>query len=716
MRYLGGINSPAYNPLASNVTTGANTVQQGGVYTAASAAQASGLSQWVNDQYFPITSTLLQADNFANGSQNNTFLDSSPNNFTVTKNGNTAQGTNNPFGRPSGYWSNFFNGSGTGFLTISDSPTYDLGSSDFTIESWVILNISQIHNPWFIKGNASNYAAVRVQIETTGVTLFVSTSGAAWAINTTYTGIVCPINSWFHLAVTRSGTSVRIFINGVLAGTGTLSAGATLMNGTTSRLGVIPAALGNFNGSISNFRIVTGTALYTATFTPPNTPFTPTSQANTQLLMCQSNRFADNSTNGITIVPSAGSLGVSVVPSSPLNGAPNYTASNNGGGFYLDGTGDSLVIPDNPALELGTSDFCFECLFYATTTSGTGSLLQKRSGTAAYPIMLWRSGPTVQAFMSSVTAGDIFNSVNLGSIFTGTWNHASIYRIGTSIYGSLNGVITTCRTGTSQSVLNNSTAYTLGANGDGSTDPFTGYMSNARMVIGSSVYTSTSAPIPTAPLTPITNTKFLISSTNAAISDATAKNSFETAAQAQVSTAVKKYGSGSMYFDGSGDWVTTPSNPDINFGTGDFTIECWVNFSNTTATRSIAGKGVASSTGWEIYCNATPTLLIFIFGGAITYSSNYNFIVGQWYHIAVVRAGTGIGNIKMFINGFLIFESATAINTDLSTASPLYVGAGKGGASPFLGYIDDFRLTKGYARYTSTFIPPATALPRQSQG
>jgi hypothetical protein len=114
--------------------------------------------------------------------------------------------------------------------------------------------------------------------------------------------------------------------------------------------------------------------------------------------------------------------------------------------------------------------------------------------------------------------------------------------------------------------------------------------------------------------------------------------------------------------------------------------------------------------------NAAPTLLIFAFAGSITNSNNYNFNVGQWYHIAIVRSGTGIGNIKMFIDGFLIFESATAINNDISTTNPLYVGAGRGGATPFLGYIDDFRITKGIARYTSTFIPPATALPRQGQG
>jgi hypothetical protein len=716
MRYLGGINSPSYNPLAANVTTGATTVQQGGVYTTASVAQANGLQQWVGEPFFNRNGTLLQADNFANGSQNNTFLDTSGNGSTITRNGNTAQGTYNPFSVPNGYWNNNFDGTSTSFLTITDSSAYTLGANDFTIEGWVFLNVSQAHTPWFIKGNSSSYAAVRLQIEASVVSVFVSTNGSSWAISTGYT-FSCPIQSWFHVAVTRSGTSIRVFVNGVLVGApGALSAGATLMNGTDSRLGAIPGAINYLNGAISNFRIVTGTALYTANFTPPRAPFTATTNANTQLLMCQSNRFVDNSTNAIVIVPSSGSLGVIVRPTSPFNNAPNYTSSINSGGFYVDGTGDYLTITDSPTLELGANSFCYECFFFATTTSVTGSILQKRSGTGVSPIIIWRNSANIQVYLAASTQGDIVNGTSLGSITTNQWYHVAVYRIGTAIYGSLNGVITTLNANTSASVLNNSTGYTIGMNGDGTSDPFTGFFSNARLVIGSGVYTSTSAPIPTAPLTAITNSRLLISSTNAAISDATAKNNFETAAQAQVTTVIKKYGSGSMFFDGSGDWVTAVNNPDINLSTGDFTIEGWINFANAGAQRSIAGKGVAGSSGWEIYCNATPTLFIFVFGNTIQYSNNYNFNQNQWYHIAVVRAGTGIGNLKMFIDGFLTLESAVAINNDLSTASPLFVGAGRGGNTPFLGYIDDFRITKGVARYTTTFVPPATALPRQGQG
>ena len=706
MRYLGGINSPSYNPLAANVTTGVTTVQDGGIYTTSSAAQASGVQQWVNDPYFNQNSILLQADNATNGSQNNTFIDTSGNNFTVTKNGNTPQGTYNPFSVPSGYWSYAFDGTGD-YLTGNGSASLAFGSSDFTLECFIY--------PMAASGSIVIYdsrpagtlsgAYPFLYANMTAGTVVYYVSGA---IRITSNTIISP-NKWYYISISRVTGNTYMTINAVQQSQSWADSTTYLNGASRPAIGSDGNSIGTtpWNGYITNLRVIVGTGIV-----PSSIPKAPlTAITNTQLLTCQNNRFVDNSANAIPLTPAGD---VVPRPFSYFNNLPQYTAANNSGGFYVDGSGDYLSVTDNAGLELGSSDFCVECLFYATTTSVTGSIIQKRVGATVPPIIIWRNGSVVQIYLSSSTTGDIVSGVSVGSIAINQWYHVSVYRIGTSIYGSLNGVITTLKTGTSLAVLNNTAPYTFGLNGDGTTDPFTGYLSNIRFVIGSSVYTSSSAPIPTAPLTAITNTKLLISSTNAAILDATAKSALETAGNAQVSTVIKKYGSGSMYFDGTGDWVTTPSSPDTNLGTGDFTIECWINLTNASSARSIAGKGVASSTGWEIYCNATPTLLIFIYGGSITYSSNYNFNVGQWYHIAITRSGTGTNNLKMFINGTLIYESTTT--TDLSTTSPLYVGAGKGGASPWFGYIDDFRITKGVARYTNNFIPPATALPRQGQG
>ena len=714
MRYLGGINSPSYNPLAANVTTGVTTVQQGGIYTSSSASQNIPTGQWVDDPFFNQTTLLLQADNAVNGAQNNTFLDSSSNNFTVTRNANATQGSFSPFSVPAGYWSNSFAGGTTTLLATPSTSLFSFGTNNFSFEifgfavSWpAIWRFITTPTPFAVNGDTTS-GLVKLDLGAGGVS----------------TGITLPLNTWFHFVVTRQSGTVRVFLNGVLRYTVANSTNFSA-TGVTS-IGGIAGFSQAWSGYLSNLRVVNGnvptayqtssTTLNTLIFTPPTFPLTTTSQGapgTNTFLTCQSNRFVDNGTSALAITPTGD---VIPRPFTPYGSLPQYLSANNSGGFYVDGAGDYLIISDNATLELGANSFCYECFFFATSTSGTGTILQKRSGTGVSPIIIWRNSANIQVYLAASNQGDIVGGTSIGSITINQWYHVAVYRIGTAIYGSLNGVITTLNANTSASVLNNSTGYTIGMNGDGAAEAFTGYFSNARLVIGSGVYTSTSAPIPTAPLTPITNSRLLISATNAAILDATAKNNFETAAQAQVSTVIKKYGSGSMFFDGSGDWVTAVNNPDINLSTGDFTIEGWINFANAGAQRSIAGKGVAGSSGWEIYCNATPTLFIFVFGNTIQYSNNYNFNQNQWYHIAVVRAGTGIGNLKMFIDGFLTLESAVAINNDLSTASPLFVGAGRGGNTPFLGYIDDFRITKGVARYTTTFVPPATALPRQGQG
>lgn len=112
----------------------------------AASARAFGLfgstaSTAGTDPYF-FYNTLLLPGNGTNGAQNNTFLDSSTNNFTVTRNGNTTQGTFTPYGSN---WSNNFGGSTNYYLTIPSGQTpLNLSTGDFTVECWV--NLTDITN------------------------------------------------------------------------------------------------------------------------------------------------------------------------------------------------------------------------------------------------------------------------------------------------------------------------------------------------------------------------------------------------------------------------------------------------------------------------------------------------------------------------------------------------------------------------------------------
>jgi hypothetical protein len=84
-----------------------------------------------------------------------------------------------------------------------------------------------------------------------------------------------------------------------------------------------------------------------------------------------------------------------------------------------------------------------------------------------------------------------------------------------------------------------------------------------------------------------------------------------------------------------------------------------------------------------------------------------------WYYFAVVRSGSGTGNLKIYLNGTADATSAGAVTDAFTQTSILYVGADRVGGSPLNGYIDDLRITKGIARYTANFGAPGLSFPNQ---
>jgi hypothetical protein len=78
--------------------------------------------------------------------------------------------------------------------------------------------------------------------------------------------------------------------------------------------------------------------------------------------------------------------------------------------------------------------------------------------------------------------------------------------------------------------------------------------------------------------------------------------------------------------------------------------------------------------------------------------------LNTWTHVAWTRSGS---SNRLFINGTQVGSTTTDATNYTSTAS--FIGASQSGTLPFAGYIDDLRITKGYARYTSNFTPPSSA-------
>lgn len=176
---------------------------------------------------------------------------------------------------------------------------------------------------------------------------------------------------------------------------------------------------------------------------------------------------------------------------------------------------------------------------------------------------------------------------------------------------------------------------------------------------------------------------------------------------AQIDTSESKFGGSSGLFDGSGDRVTTPDSSDFDFSTGNFTIDFWVKF-NSVGSCDLVSKGT-NLAGWDVvYANGTSELRMY--GNGVNYASggsSFSPSANVWYHIAIVRDGN---TLRFFVNGSQVgTDNVTSANFD-GSASVLAIGSNSAGSfGSFNGWMDELRIVKGTAVWTSGFTPSSIA-------
>ena len=631
---------------------------------------------------------LLLNGNGTNGAQNNTFLDSSTTNATVTRLGTTTQGSFSPFSLPDGQWSNRF--SSDALLQASNSIG-NFGTGDFTVEFWInAFSSAQSVMVDFRGTGGSGSTQLRIQFDN------ANTIVAGWQNDLQLVATsTAALNVWTHVAVVRSGTTASLYVNGISQASITDS---TSLTDSGLVVGAYQGSSFYLGAYLSNIRVVKGTAVYTSNFTPPTTSLTAIT--NTSLLTCQSNTFKDNSSNNYAFTVNGNP---STEPFSPFAPTAAYSTSVNGGSIYILGQGsdsysltEGLSLPANTGYVFGTGDFTVECWYRQTEVPQADSMMLTNSD-GSFPHN-WQMNSALGSLGNRLGWswwGNNMSSTAVPEFKNNVWYHCAVARESSTTRLFVNGVLYYSFSDTRDYDVNKTLL---------SISRGTFFISNARIIKGTALYTATFTP-PTAPVTAISGTTLLLNGTNAGIFDNAAKNDLKTIGNSQISTSVKKYGTGSMSFDGTGDWLTTIDTPNLQFNTGKFTIECWVYLNAVGSARGFVSKGT-STTGWSLGTDASNQV-VFSYGSS-SITSTGTLSVSTWYFITVVREGTGSNQTKIYIAG--TNDGTGTVSTDFNQTDFMYVGADRVGGSPLNGYIDDLRITKGVARYTANFTPPAAEL------
>ena len=659
---------------------------------------AAGTDAAPSDDQFNRVSFLSHFDG-ANNGVNNAFDDGSASNHTVTANGNVTQGSFGPFARPDGEWGWDFDGDGDS-LTYTNDATMSL-DGDYTFELFfnarTIVQDTQHPNTFLIGGtqlyihSSDRYASWY--------------SGGGNIVHSANDSILT--NVWNHIAVVRSGSDTNntsMYLNGTRVQQATNTATLGTSSGT-ARIGSYTASGGNFDGHISNLRLLKGTALYSgSSITVPTSALTAVT--NTKLLTCQSNKFIDNSSTGFALTP-VGNVAVSAF--GPILTSSVYDPAVNGASASFDiAATTNLTAADSADWDFGSDNYTVELWVYPRTTGTIQGMFNHwgdfSANNVAWTLEYHSNGDLLYLFktnngLTTLTATD-------GATYANQWMHVAAVRNSNVHTLYLDGV--SKASATDSGTMNNCTDV-LRVGAYHATYGFDGEICDARIVKGTAVYTGNFTP-PTAPLTAITNTKLLLNMKDGQAIDSAAQNNLTLVNDAKTSNTRAKFGDTSLYLDGS-DYAIIDNSQSRAFGTGDFTVELfiWLNgspdiydyifdmrsSSDLSYTWALSFNYMATSSDklqWCTNVGNTANLIL---------NADYPSL-NQWVHIAVCRSGT---TSRMFYDGTQVAINTSDTYDYRDTGYQGYIGCRHSIEHYIDAYMDEIRFSKT-ARYTSNFTAP----------
>ncbi len=629
----------------------------------------------------------------------------------------------------------FFDGSGD-YLETSDHEDFNIGAEDFTVDWWGKQNAPSYGDILGQRAVPGQIAPFAIMTNYGQYLLFMSSDGASW--NEVNGGVIAIADdAWHHYAIVRSGGTIYKFVDGVLVGTHTITTGTFYDSNAPFRFGG-----GNvwfYNGWIDEFRFSKGIARWTTHFVPPSSEYaldlsTPTPTPTTNLDDTYTSSLLHmNGTDGSMLFRDESRKTWIANGNAQIDTAQSEFAGTSG---RFDGSGDYLDIPDQEDFNVGAGDFTVDFWMRPSVLSGNQAIMAQSNMYASetsrgLQIMVVPSGTNYRIagylFYGSGSNKSIVGTTNLEA---GTWYHVALVRNDNLATLYLNGVSEGQVDVTGIAVTDSPNKMALGRLGEWNGYYFNGWLDEFRFSKGIARWTThftpptaeydsttaTSTPTPTSALDDTYTTSLLhMNGTDASRAFMDEGGSVWTAmGSARLDTDQFGFGGASGLFDGSGDYLETFDNANFDVGSGDFTVDFWMNLPALSGNHVIMAQSdmYSSATSRSLQIMVVPNATNYRIAGYLFYGpGSYKSIVGTtnlqagtWYHVALVRNGD---LATLYLNG--ASEGLVDVTGITVTNSPNKMSIGRLGewnGYYFNGWLDEFRFSKGIARWTSDFTPP----------
>jgi hypothetical protein len=514
--------------------------------------------------------------------------------LTLTGTGlNSHTGHDTPTGPTSWHYSH--TGSTTQSTVIPAHADFAL-TGNFTLEAFVLLNNNTTQGTFISNYSSGNANAVTLGVGSTGrLEAWINGNGEVTMQSTT----TMALRQWYHIALVRTGgNTISLYLNGVNEAqiSNSVTVGSASYNFEIGRKSdtTLP-----FNGLISNVRLVNGTGLYSANFTPPSTQLTAVS--GTAILLCHKPHLRNEGSAGAssagTVTQNGGTLTPRAYPGSAVRQVSDvtYTTDAFGGTTWLPG-GNWLAGTNSAIGTIGTGDFTIEGWVYVYPIGGYSGLVTSYSNPiGAHGVgIIWETNKVPFLATGANTAGQFSNLSSSYFMQNNRWYHLAASRQSGTLRIFVDGILRA--TDSAQTVRNiTNTNFVIGNYYAGASTPQAGAMfgrvSGVRVVAGTALYTTSFVPS-SSPPSDITNTAILYNSGNAGLADASGHQSFIMYNGAALSSTQAKFGATSLSLNGTNHYVESEPSPLLRLlSTSTWTVEAWIYPTALGSTRTFLSLG-----------------------------------------------------------------------------------------------------------------------------